>query len=246
GALANSSNFFFYTVGHEHLGAERISRYAKLYGLGQPTGIDIPGERSGTVPSPHWKENTLGQRWVGGDTVNFSIGQGYLTVTPLQMANVMAMVANRGVIYRPYIVAEMRDPTTGEVLDRTEPEVLHSAPIRESTFASVAKGLRQAVTDGTARGSVTTRAVESVGKTGTGEIGRSDRWHSWYVAYAPYEPVDPMEQVAIAVLVDADNDYDFWAARAANLIMHGIFTNLNYEDTVRDLRPWYLPWRDFL
>ena len=246
GALANSSNFFFYTVGHEFLGADRISRYAKLYGLGQPTGIDIPGERSGTVPSPYWKENTLGERWVGGDTVNFSIGQGYLTVTPLQMANVMAMVANRGVIYRPHIVAEMRDPTTGEVLDRTEPEVLHDAPIRESTFASVAEGLRQAVTDGTARGSVTTRAVESVGKTGTGEIGRSDRWHSWYVAYAPYEPVDPMEQVAIAVLVDADNDYDFWAARAANLIMHGIFTNLNYEDTVRDLRPWYLPWRDFM
>lgn len=245
GALANSSNYFFYTVGNEFLGAERIGNYARMFGLGERTGIDIPGERPGLIPSPAWKERTFGEPWVGGDTVNMSIGQGFTGVTPIQMANVMAMVANRGTVYRPHLVREVRSPVTAEVIDRVQPEILRSAPIRESTFLHVEEGLRRAVTIGTARGTVITRAVDSVGKTGTGEVGREDQWHSWYVAYAPYNPEDIMDQVAVVVLVDADNEYDFWSPKAANIIMHGIFANQTYEEAVRTMRPWYLPWWEF-
>lgn len=245
GALANSSNFFFYTLGNEYLGAERIGNYARIFGLGERTGIDIPGERPGLIPSPAWKERTFGEPWVGGDTVNMSIGQGYTGVTPIQMANVMAMVANRGTVYRPHLVREVRNPGTSEVLERIQPEILRSAPIRESSFLHVEEGLRRAVTVGTARGTVTTQAVDSVGKTGTGEVGRDDQWHSWYVAYAPVEPEDRLDQVAVVVLVDADNEYDFWSPKAANIILQGIFADQTYEEAVRTMRPWYLPWWEF-
>jgi len=239
-ALAQSSNYFFYTVGSEMLGVERIRKYAEYFGLGQPTGIDLPGERSGLVPSPEWKRETQGEIWVGGDTVNFSIGQGFTSVTPLQLANVMAMVANRGTIYRPYIVQEIRDPETNETTGAMEPEVLHQAPVDEEVFEEVARGLRQVVTEGTARHSVSTNAVESVGKTGTGEIGSDDRYHSWYAAYAPYEPENPKDQVVVVVQVDAGNEYEFWAPRATDLILHGIFKDQSYEEVLEDLNPWYM------
>ena len=240
GAIANSSNYFFYTVGHQLLGPENIARYAREFGLGQKTGVDIPGERSGLVPSPQWKEQTLDEPWVGGDTVNMSIGQGYTSATPLQLANMMAMVANRGTIYRPHLVSEVRDPFSGELTARTNPEVLHSAPVSKSVFDIVADGLQNVVENGTARTTITTPAVDSAGKTGTGEIGVQDRWHSWYVAYAPVEPEDPTEQIAMAVLIDADNEYNFWSPKAANLILHGIFTNQGFDEVVADLNPWYM------
>ncbi len=239
-AIAHSSNYFFYTLGHQRLGADNIERYARAFGLGERTGIDIPGERSGLVPSRQWKEQTQNEPWVGGDTVNMSIGQGFTAATPLQLANMMAMVANRGTVYRPHIVREVRDPMTGELTARTQPEVLRSAPISEETFQIVSDGLREVVETGTARNTVTTPAVDSAGKTGTGEVGLEDRWHSWYVAYAPVEPDDPMEQVAVAVLVDADNEYDFWSPKAANLLLHGMFTDQSFDEVVADLNPWYM------
>ncbi len=245
GALANSSNYFFYTLGNEYLGADRIGNYARMFGLGERSGIDIPGERPGLIPSPTWKERTFGEPWVGGDTVNMSIGQGFTAVTPVQMTNVMAMVANRGTVYRPHLVQQVRNPVTGQIVEQVQPEILRSAPIRESTFLHVEEGLRRAVTIGTARGTVITRAVDSVGKTGTGEVGRDDQWHSWYVAYGPHEPEDRMDQVAVVVLVDADNEYDFWSPKAANIILQGIFAGQTYEEAVRTMRPWYLPWWEF-
>ncbi len=240
GAIANSSNYFFYTLGHQMLGPNNIEHYARAFGLGERTGIDIPGERPGFVPSRQWKESAKQEPWVGGDTVNMSIGQGFTSATPLQLTNMMAMVANRGTIHRPHLVREVRNPNTDEVATRAEPEILRSTPVREESFDIVAEGLRNVVVTGTARNTVTTPAVESAGKTGTGEVGATDRWHSWYVAYAPYEPENPLEQVAVAVLVDADNEYDFWSPKAANLILHGMFTDQTFEETVADLRPWYM------
>lgn len=239
-AIANSSNYFFYTVGDQLLGPEKIARYAREFGLGQQTGLDIPGERPGRVPSPEWKEQTRNEPWVGGDTVNMSIGQGFVAATPIQLANMMAMVANRGEVYRPHLVREVRDPVSGEVTARTNPDVLHSAPIGEEVFEVVEGGLQDVVEEGTARTTVTTPAVKSAGKTGTGEIGVEDRWHSWYVTYAPVEPDDPNEQIAMAVLTDADNEYDFWSPKAANLILHGIFTDQSFDEVVADLNPWYM------
>lgn len=241
GGLANSSNEFFYRMGHDYLGVERIVEYAELFGLGQKTNIDLPGEVSGLVPTPEWKRRTYGEPWVGGDTVNMSIGQGYVSATPLQMANVVSMIVNEGVVYWPHVLREVRSAVTGEVIREVEREVLLNAPIQTSTFTNVKRAMRGVITDGTAKVVITTDAVEVAGKTGTGEVGREGQWHSWFVAYAPYEAEDPEDQIVVAVLVEAANEWEWWAPKAANIILEGYFTGSTYEEAVENLRPlWYL------
>jgi penicillin-binding protein 2 len=246
GGLANSSNVFFWTMGVEYLGVDRIVDYSHRFGFGAETGIDLPGEVTGTVPSPEWKRRTFNTPWVGGDTANMSIGQGFLTVTPLQMANMVAMIVNDGVVYRPHVLKEVRDQVTGEVLRTVEPEVLHTMDARQSTFDNVKRAMRGVITDGTAEVVITTPVVDAAGKTGTSQVaGQEERWHSWFVAYAPYETNDPEEQVVVAVLVDAANEWEWWAPKAANIILHGIFTDSDFEESVAGLkqapRPlWYM------
>jgi penicillin-binding protein 2 len=241
GALANSSNEFFYNMGHDYLGVERIIEYSQLFGLGQKTNIDLPSEVAGLIPTPEWKRRTQGEPWVGGDTVNMSIGQGYVSATPLQMANAVAMIVNEGVVYRPHVLKEVRSPVTGELTRQVEREVLLNAPIQTSTFTNVKRAMRGVITDGTAKVVITTDAVEAAGKTGTGEVGREDQWHSWFVAYAPYDAEDPDEQIVVAVLVEAANEWEWWAPKAANIILEGYFSGSNYEQAIQNLRPlWYL------
>lgn len=240
--LAESCNVFYYTMGTDYLGVDTIIEYCDQFGFGEATGIDLPREDPGLVPTPEWKESTWNTPWVGGDTVNFSIGQGFVEVTPLQLANMAAMIVNDGVIYRPRVVKEIRDPVTGEVLDRTQPEVLRAADMDISTFQTVRTAMRGVITDGTADVVVTTDAVEVAGKTGTGQTAFEDAKHSWFVAFAPYETSDPSEQIVLSVFVDAANEWDWWAPKAANIILHGIFTDQNYEETIEDLWPlWYIP-----
>lgn len=242
GGLAESCNVFFYTMGTDYLGVDTIVEYCGQFGFGEPTGIDLPGEDPGLVPTPEWKEAVWNTPWVGGDTVNLSIGQGFIEVTPLQLANMVAMIVNDGVLYQPRVVKEVRDPITGEVLDRTTPEVLRAADIDVSTFQTVRTAMRGVITEGTAEVVLTTDAVEVAGKTGTGQTAFEDAKHSWFVAFAPYETSDPSEQVVLSVFVDAANEWDWWAPKAANIILHGMFTNQTYDETIRDLWPlWYVP-----
>lgn len=246
GGLANSSNVFFWKLGVERLGVDRIVDYAHKLGFGVETGIDLPGEVSGTVPTPEWKLEEYNTPWVGGDTANFSVGQGFLSVTPLQLANMVAMIVNDGVVYRPHVLKEVRDQTTGELLRTVEPEVLHTMQAEQSTFDNVKKAMRGVVTDGTAEVVITTPEVDVAGKTGTSQVvGLEENWHSWFVAYAPYETPDPEERVVVAVMVDAANEWEWWAPKAANIILHGIFSDSNFEESVASLRQaprplWYM------
>ncbi len=241
-ALAQSCDVYFYTVGSEYLGVDTIVDYSHRYGYGERTGIDLPGEIPGLVPSPSWKERVLNERWVGGDTVNMSIGQGALIVTPIQMANMMAMVVNDGIVYKPHILKEIRDHSTGEIVKEIHPEVLRTSAIRPQSFETVKEGLRGVITHGTAEYVITTDAVQVAGKTGTGEVGSDTNWNSWFVAYAPYDSKNPDDQIVVAVWVDAKNAWEWWAPKAANAVIHGIFKNLSYTDAVADLRRkgwWY-------
>ncbi|MCX7788112.1 MAG: penicillin-binding protein 2 [Spirochaetes bacterium] len=240
GALAESCNVFFYTLGSEYLGVEKIVEYAQRFGLGEKTGIDLPGEVSGVVPSPAWKKRVYNSRWVGGDTVNLSIGQGQLLVTPIQMANAMAMVVNGGTVYKPHLLKEVRDPISGKVVEEVKPEVLSVSTIQESTFKLVRDALRYVVTSGTPKPVITTKAVQVAGKTGTGEVGFDDRWHSWFVAYAPYNDDDPREKIVLVVQVEAANEWEWWAPKAANIIFHGIFTGMSYHEVLASMDLWYL------
>jgi len=236
-ALALSANIYFYTIGVEDLGIERISRYAKEFGLGKPTGIDLPGEVAGLVPGPEWKQSALHSPWVGGDTANTSIGQGYLQVTPLQMADAVALVSNGGKVFRPHLLKKVIDPTTGAA-EEFAPEVLFQSSLPGTIYKPLQDALRGVITDGTAAAVVTTTAVKIAGKTGTGEDGlKGSANHSWFISYAPYDEPDPAKRIVVVVQVERTNTWEWWAPKAANLIYQGIFAHQTYEQALRAIGP---------
>ena len=182
-------------------------------------------------------------KWLGGDTINLSIGQGYLLVTPLQMVNIVAMIVNEGKIFRPHLVKEIRDPASGEIISKVAPELIHTSHIRKSSFRTVQKAMRGVITEGTAKVVLTTEAVEIAGKTGTGEVGKEDKWHSWFAAYAPYETDNPEDRVVVVVMVEAENEWEWWAPKAANVIFQAIFAGQSYQEALDTLKPWwYVKW----
>lgn len=209
-ALAQSCDIFFYEVGggytpddFEGLGIDRLARYARMFGLGTPTGVDIPGEFGGLVPTPTWKRKTLQETWTTGDTYIASIGQGYVLVTPLQMANAYAVVANGGTLFRPQIIHHVED-AEGNVIRPFTPIVSRTLDIAEPVWQIVREGLDLAVSEtGTGhRAQLDELGVNVAGKTGTAEycddiarkVGRCDvakgatlPTHAWFVAYAPAE-----------------------------------------------------------
>ncbi|MDR2343993.1 MAG: penicillin-binding protein 2 [Spirochaetaceae bacterium] len=235
-ALSQSCDIYFWVVGRDNLGIERIVSYARDYGLGELTGIDLPGEIAGFIPTPQWKERRLRERWQDGDTMNMSIGQGYTLVTPLQMANIVAMTVNDGVIYKPHILKDVRNPVSGVIEEIVKPEVLHESDIDKSIFETVRTDMRSVISSGTARFPLNIEAVEIAGKTGTSEVGLHDRWHSWFAAYAPYNSDKPDEQVVVSVIVEAVNTWEWWATYASAIIFQGIFAGQTYEEAVAALR----------
>ena len=241
-AMAQSCDIFYWTVGRDNLGAERIIQYSREYGYGDMTGIDLPGEIAGFLPTPVWKERRFHERWVAGDTMNISIGQGYTLVTPIQMANMISMTVNNGKIYRPYVLKEVRDPVTNAIESVTIPRVIHESKISRSVFENVRQDMRGVITEGTAQYPFSSleRRVQIAGKTGTAEVGLQDRWHSWFAAYAPYNSTNPEEQIVVSVIVEAANPWEWWAPYASAIIFQGHFANQEYEDAVRTLGFQYL------
>ncbi len=242
GALAKSCDVYFWNMGLK-LGVEKILLYARDFGLGKATGIDLPGEESGFLATPEWKEQKYHMKWLGGDTMNTAIGQGWTLVTPIQIANMVAMVANEGIVYKPYVLREIRDPETGDIVERTEREILLQSSIDRKTLRAVQRAMRLVITEGTARYVLTTQAVEAAGKTGTGETGVAESYHSWFTAYAPYRTSDPDERVVVVVMVEATRDtdgYEWWSPKAGNVILQGIFARQDYSDAVATLNLWYL------
>lgn len=240
-ALAESCNVYYYTMGNEHLGIETIVDYSRALGFGERTGVDLPGERAGLVPSPDWKQRVFNDAWRPGDTVNLSIGQGFLQVTPLQLANLVAAITNEGVVYRPHVVKEVRDPVTGSVVEASEPEVLRTVPISDATFDQVREAMQGVVESGTPQVVMTTNAPAG-GKTGTSQTTSEERQHSWFIGFAPYGEGSVDDYVVTVVWIDAANEWDWWGPYATNIIMHGIYNDLNYDETVEDLRSRRDPW----
>ncbi|MDR2501111.1 MAG: penicillin-binding protein 2 [Treponema sp.] len=234
--MAQSCDIYYWQVGRDYLGVERIASYAKEYGYGEATGIDLPGEIAGFIPTPLWKDRQFHERWSGGDTMNMSIGQGYTLVTPIQMANMVCMAVNSGIIYRPHLLKEVRDPLTGAVEQSIAPEIIHQSTIKPEIFARVRRDMRSVISEGTARYPVNIRSVEIAGKTGTGEVGRTDNhWHSWFTAYAPYETSRPEERVVVSIIVEAVNNWEWWAPYASAILFQGIFANQTFEEAIRTL-----------
>lgn len=236
-ALAQSCDVYFYVTARDNLGVDKIASYASEFGFGQSLEIDLPAQSKGIVPTPQWKNKKYHEAWLGGDTINMSIGQGYWLVTPLHVANMVAMVANSGVIYKPHLLKEIRDSSTGEIIRNVEREPLISSSIDKSVWREVQNYLRYMITDGTATYPMDNKRVKMAGKTGTAEVNalkKDQPWHSWMVAYGPFDaPVE--NQVVVCVLVEAINDWEWWAPYATNIIFQGIFANQTYEQAVESL-----------
>jgi penicillin-binding protein 2 len=235
GALSQSCNIYYMTVGRDNIGAERIVNIAREYGYGEISGIDLPGEVGGLVPTPQWKERRFHERWVLGDTMNMSIGQGFMLVTPLQMSNMVSMIVNNGKLYRPHVLKEVRDPINNVIEKVVSPELIRQSDIPPSVFEAVRQDMRSVVTHGTAQYPLNIRTVQIAGKTGTAEIGLVDRWHSWFTAFAPFNSTNPDEQIVVSVIIEAST-FQVWRASAASaIIFQGYFAKQDYDAAVRAL-----------
>lgn len=200
-AIAESVNTFFYLVGGgddeiEGLGVERIVEYAKLFGLGEQSNIDLPGESNGFLPTKDWKLEAKGERWYLGDTYHLAIGQGDILVTPLQVANFIATIANGGTLYQPSLVSSVSEAES-KVISKIQPIVIRDNFINSAYLKIVREGLRQAVTSGSAVG-LQSLPIAAAGKTGTAQFGSSDKTHAWFVGFAPYDT----PEIVIAVLIE--------------------------------------------
>lgn len=200
-ALAESVNTYFYTVAGgvgevPGLGIERLTAWAKKLGAGEATGIDLPEEAPGFLPSPAWKEHAKSEVWYIGDTYHAAIGQGDVLVTPLQLAVATATIANGGTVYAPRLLDAKIGPA-GTPVERVPPLVRSERVIRTTTAAAIREGMRSAVTTGSARG-LASLPVEVAAKTGTAQIGGTEKTHAWVTAFAPLD----RPELVLVVLVE--------------------------------------------
>jgi penicillin-binding protein 2 len=211
-AIAESCDVYFYWLSNE-LGVDKMHDFMAPFGYGRKTGIDIPGEAAGVLPSKAYKKGRFrGSEgvWYPGDTINFGIGQGFMLVTPLQIAQVTAVLAAKGAVFQPRLVTGIRDPETGKTKIIEPVAMPHVKGGTPEQWDVVMEGMRATVTRGTARG-IETKEYSIAGKTGTAQAysvkasQRLDRQvderlrdHSWFMAFAPAE--NP--KIAVAVLVE--------------------------------------------
>ncbi|MDD3386683.1 MAG: penicillin-binding protein 2 [Candidatus Pacebacteria bacterium] len=191
-AIAESCNVFFYNVGGGYkdfigLGVEKINKYLSYFGFGSKTGIDLPEEKEGLVPTPEWKKEMFDTTWYPGDTYNLSIGQGYIKGTPLQLSIAVSAIANGGYIVKPKIVKSILDDKKN-IIEEFSTEINYTVPISLSSINEMKESMKETVTSslGTAR-SLQYLPVSSAAKTGTAETGKYQVYHNWITAFAPYE-----------------------------------------------------------
>jgi penicillin-binding protein 2 len=211
---AHSSDIYFYTLAGgsplstvQGVGPDNIAKYGRMLGFGAPTGIDLPGEAAGIMPDPAWKEQTFSEPWSIGNTYHEAIGQGYVAVTPIQLLNAYAAVANGGTLYVPHLLKEVQD-AQGNVILTKQPEVLRQLAMNPDDLRTIREGARKVVTSNHAP--MPNAKLWIAGKTGTAEFGLSSGkdsagrnklgFHNWFVSYLPQQDnTDPTAKIAMVV-----------------------------------------------
>ena len=193
-AIGVSCNYFFYDVGRK-VGVEKLQEYAKKFGLGESTGVELP-ESTGILAGPEERENAGGV-WYPGDVLQMAIGQSDNMFTPAQLASYVCTILNKGKRYSLHLVDEIVNYDTNEVVMKKEPEIISDNPISDSTYNAVTNGMRQVVTVGTARAAFETSTYKAAGKTGTAEVPDGAD-NVLFVGFAPYE--NP--EIAVAVIIE--------------------------------------------
>ncbi|HKA54660.1 MAG TPA: penicillin-binding protein 2, partial [Candidatus Binatia bacterium] len=207
-AIAQSCDVYFYQVG-QRLGINAIAEFARRFGLGKPLGVALDHEAGGVIPDPAWKKEVLNTPWFAGETLSVVIGQGYVTVTPLQMAVVAATIANGGTVYRPHVIKRVIDGESGSEKEY-QPEVVNKLGLKPETVRLVQAGMRDVVNSPQGTGKKAQLPdVLVAGKTGTSQViagtrgkgktlPRQYRDHAWFIAFAPADA----PEVAVACLLE--------------------------------------------
>ncbi len=210
-AIAQSCDACFYDLARR-MGPDQLAEYARVYALGAPTGVDLPLESKGVVPDPAWKERVQKQMWFPGDTLNAGVGQGFVLTTPLQLARMVAAVANGGILVTPHVVTEIRS-LGGRELVRVNPPSRGSVRLSAQTWAVLKAGLAAVVSRGTAAGSQIS-GLSIAGKTGTAESVHGKP----YALFVGYAPVDAPSLVVVALVENAGFGAEFAAPIAQHVL----------------------------
>lgn len=211
-AIGKSCDVYFYTVG-EAVGQRGMEAWARRFGLGAKTEIDLPSEHIGIVPSPEYKARMHLDRWQRGDTVNMSIGQGFVAVTPLQLANYTSALANGGTLWKPRLVKEIRT-SSGELVSTLHPEKHGELGLKPEFRDAIVRGMRRVVEPGGTAPNAAVPGLEIAGKTGTAQTAGQD--NSVFVCFAPVDH----PKIAIAVLIqNVGHGSEFAAPVARKMLM---------------------------
>lgn len=225
-AIEQSCNVYFATIGVK-CGNEAISDMATQFGLGERSGIELDREARGLVPTAAWKQKAWHDPWRVGDTCNFSIGQGALSVTPLQMAVMVAALANGGTVYHPRLVLGLQD-WQGQALTNYPVMVVRQIAFKPGVMEAVRQGMRDVVMAPTGTGGrARIPGVEMAGKTGTAEYGEKEdrKKHGWMIVFAPYDK----PRYAVAMVVDDAVSGGLTVGPRLHALMLGIFGETGTE-----------------
>ena len=218
--MSNSCDVYFYAVAAA-MGPAPIERMERKFMIGRPTGIDLPGEKAGNLYGPTRRARNK-TYWFVGDTLNLSIGQGELLVTPIKLAQFAAALASRGNVYRPYYVDKIVSNQTGKVQSMGQPEILQRADLQPQTYDTLYKALKHTVDDGTAR-RAKIKGLDVYAKTGTAQNPHGPD-HGWFMAFAGRQGEEP--SIALAVFVEFGEGGSSAAGPVARAMLEAYF-NIN-------------------
>ena len=210
-AIMDSCNVFFFDVGRR-LGISLLEQYTAMFGLGQPTGIELY-EATGWMDGPEYTESQ-GQTWYEGNTLPAAIGQGNSRFTPLQLANYVATLANGGTHYAAHLLKEVKSNDYSQVVERYEPQILNQLDIEPENLAAVTEGMLRVTTEGSAKAYFADLGVQVAAKTGSAQVSSATESNALFVAFAPYE--NP--EIALAIVVEKGGSGSTLANIAAEIL----------------------------
>jgi penicillin-binding protein 2 len=221
-ALAKSCNIFFYELGRR-LGIEKIAEHAHAFGIGEKTGIDLPGEQSGLMPSPEWKRQARGERWYPGETISVAIGQGAVSTTPLQILRAVSAIATAGLLTTPHVLLDVEDGSR----NKTEWPILQ-IPMSDESVRRIREGMWQSVNNWGTGHNAAVPGQDVCGKTGTAQVvgneskqqtGKELEDHSWFVGFGNKD--NP--EIAVVVFIEHGGKGGVTAAPMAQKIFSAYF-----------------------
>jgi penicillin-binding protein 2 len=231
--IVQSCDVFFYNVGLK-VGVDSIHTMAQTIGITKPTGIDLPGEKSGLVPSTEWKKRTTGEKWYEGETVSVAIGQGAVWLTPMGLMQLASFMGNEGVTFKPQIVNRIVSPR-GKVVKVFEPVMAADAKLNKGHITLVKEGMKGVVNEpgGTAYSTAHVQNVSMSGKTGSAQSGTGGADHAWFIAFAPSDT----PSVSMAILVEHGMHGASAAAPIAKTVAEVMFKDEKEIKSVREGSP---------